>query len=242
MTATCPAWSPLSGASLTDRVFAGGTPVGVTEVVQRRDERAGYQRRLCAAHPGEALVAAKLNIAGPVKSTLVIAQGFAALMARLDAALAAIVSETAPGRPVETVADWTGDAGPERFLIVAAAPADVKRAVVSVEDHEPGGRLLDLDVWFQTDSAAPARALSRTELGESPRQCLVCERGARGCARSRRHPLADLQAATARLMQDALLAEAAPYGHEVPGGHATMPGPDPSIRQQPAPASETLPR
>jgi holo-ACP synthase CitX len=242
MTTACPARSPLSEAPLTDRVFAGGAPVGVTEVAQRRDERAGYQRRLCAAHPGEALVAAKLNIAGPVKSTPVIAQGFAALMARLDAALAALVPGTAAGRPVETVADWTGAAGPERFLLVAAAPADVKRAVVAVEDHEPGGRLLDLDVWFQPGPAAPARALSRTELGESPRQCLVCERGARGCARSRRHSLADLQAATARLVQDALLAGAAPSGHEVPGGRETLPGPEPSIRQRPAPASETLPR
>ena len=36
-------------------------------------------------------------------------------------------------------------------------------------------------------------AISRRDLGQSPRKCFICDRPAKECARSRRHSVAEMQ-------------------------------------------------
>lgn len=74
--------------------------------------------------------------------------------------------------------------------------AELKRLTVGIEEAHPLGRLLDIDVFGL--GAAP---VGRTELGLAPRRCLVCDRPAHECVRSRRHPLSDVRAHIASLVR-----------------------------------------
>jgi holo-ACP synthase len=81
------------------------------------------------------------------------------------------------------------DAGPEAIYVVDAPAEDLKAAAIALEDTHALGRFWDLDVI-----AKSMHPLSRSSLNRPPRRCLVCEQSAKACARSRRHPLAELLA------------------------------------------------
>ena len=77
--------------------------------------------------------------------------------------------------------------GSEAIFVIAVQSELLKRATIELEDHHPLGRLWDLDV------IAPGQGyLSRQTLGLPARRCLVCDRSAYECGRSRRHPLEEL--------------------------------------------------
>ena len=78
------------------------------------------------------------------------------------------------------------ETGPEALYVVDANARMLKTAMVELEDDHPLGRLWDLDV------IAPQGRLSRQDLGLPARRCLICERPAHACGRSREHPLEEL--------------------------------------------------
>jgi holo-ACP synthase len=81
---------------------------------------------------------------------------------------------------------WS-DAGPQAICVVDVEPERLRLATVDLEDQHPLGRLWGLDV------IAPGhRILSREQFGFPGRHCLLCERRAAECGRSRRHALSDL--------------------------------------------------
>jgi len=63
----------------------------------------------------------------------------------------------------------------------------IKSITVALEQNHPLGRIFDLDVLGSDELT-----VSRVELGFPPRVCLLCDDEAVACARSRRHPLAEL--------------------------------------------------
>ena len=69
------------------------------------------------------------------------------------------------------------------------APSAVKLLAVEFEDHDHLGRLFDVDVLH----AGNQRALSRSDFQMPVRKCLLCDRDAKDCARSRRHSVLELQ-------------------------------------------------
>jgi holo-ACP synthase/triphosphoribosyl-dephospho-CoA synthase len=77
--------------------------------------------------------------------------------------------------------------GPEALHVVDADAGLVKSATIELEDSHALGRLWDLDVI-----GPGPRVVSRKELGHPARRCLVCERPAFECSRSRRHPPQEL--------------------------------------------------
>jgi holo-ACP synthase len=81
------------------------------------------------------------------------------------------------------------DAGPEAIYVVDAPAEELKVVAMALEDTHVLGRFWDLDVI-----AKSMHPLSRSSLNRPPRRCLVCEQSAKACARSRRHPLAELLA------------------------------------------------
>jgi len=80
--------------------------------------------------------------------------------------------------------------GPEALLAVETGALALKRAVSTLEDTHPLGRLWDLDVIDPAEGS-----ISRKALNLPPRRCLLCEAEAHACARSRAHPLPALLAA-----------------------------------------------
>ncbi len=62
-------------------------------------------------------------------------------------------------------------------------------STVEFEDQTQLGRLFDADVLVKDQ----ARAISRKDLRRKARQCFLCSRPAKECARSRRHSVSEMQ-------------------------------------------------
>ena len=148
--------------------------VTVPDMMNAREARAQAQRVLLERYPGAAVVCLCMNIAGPVKRTENIEQAFAWGVEQVKAVLA----------PYETLFDAAihEKTGPEAMLCVRADAKAVKRRLCVLEDGKALGRLLDIDV-IGTDGGK----ISRTDIGLPARRCLLCDKPAPVCARSRAH-------------------------------------------------------
>ena len=148
--------------------------VTVPDMMNAREARAQAQRMLLERHPGASVVCLCMNIAGPIKRTEKIERAFAWGASAVRAVL----------EPYETLfdAEIHEKTGPEAMLCLHGDAQEIKRRLCFLEDGCALGRLLDIDVI-----APDGRKLSRTEIGLSPRKCLLCENDAPVCARSRAH-------------------------------------------------------
>lgn len=165
-------------------IFQAGQPQEITDVLENRDARVALQQQLLKRHPNETVLAIKLNIPGPIKNNQQIKRLFTAGMQRFYDQL------KAQTRHFQTVTQWDKPTGNELFITVELDPTAVKQLAVEFEDHDHLGRLFDVDVLH----AGQERALSRSDFQLPVRKCLICNREAKDCARSRRHSVAELQA------------------------------------------------
>jgi len=171
-----------------------GEPITGQDILDAREARAARQGRWLSQHEDCCLVSMTLNIAGPVKRTPLIEDGFRAGLALVDDTL------TNLGLSVLRGEEWLLNTGCEAFRLVQGSAAEVKRAMVGVEQSCPFGRLLDIDVL------GPDRIpLSRTQLGLPGRRCLVCGEAAQVCGRSQRHSYEQLRDVTNELIQTHLM-------------------------------------
>ncbi|MCR5809365.1 MAG: citrate lyase holo-[acyl-carrier protein] synthase [Clostridiales bacterium] len=166
-------------------------PVSVEDMAAAREERASRQKELIEEY-GLPVVSFTMNVPGPVKYSKAIENCFNVGVEELKKALfgfnAKLVRE-------EYRISHTGCEG----MLVFKGPGArlIKAAAVKVEDRYAFSRLFDIDVIDKN-----GEKLSRAK----PRKCLVCDKTASVCARSRAHSLDELKKAT-----DALLREAAAY-------------------------------
>ena len=164
--------------------MAEGTPVSLRAMLERREARAAEQQRMLREH-GVPLISYTLNIAGPVKTgprlRLLFGWGLARIREALDRRGMAVLG-------CHELHSATGD---ECLMAVDAPAAKIKALMVGIEEGHPAARLLDIDVLDEGGAK-----LSRP----APRRCLLCARAAADCVRSRRHPLAELEAKTQELV------------------------------------------
>jgi len=159
----------------------GGVAVALERVLAAREQRAARQMAALARY-AKPLVSMTVVTPGPIKD--------GALPRRvLRRALAEIedIASRVPWPVLSREAFWH-ETGPEALYVIDAPAALLKLATIALEDLHPLGRLWDLDVI-----AVGPSTLSRKEFGLAGRRCLVCERPAFECGRSRRHPLHELQ-------------------------------------------------
>ena len=86
--------------------------------------------------------------------------------------------------------------GPEGYLVLDAAAKRIKVLCVQLEERSTTGRLYDIDVH------SPLGSVSREQIGFQPRKCLLCERAARLCGRSRRHSVEELTQAVFDILRE----------------------------------------
>lgn len=143
---------------------------GLFAILASRDARHRHQQELLAANAGKALLCLTVIMPGAEKRN---ALSLTVADASLEALRAAF-----PGVDIEERDLPTGF---EAYLLVPMSPLEAKRLAVRIEDSHPLGRLFDLDV------VTPQGPLSRRDIGEAPRRCLLCGREARLCMRSHAH-------------------------------------------------------
>ena len=165
--------------------------VSLTEMLEAREKRAWQQRELLRR--GRTMICFTMNIAGPIKNSPLIGSGYdlgkRLLLGQLDVAGVAVSD-------FEEVREKTGN---ECILLVDAEPLTVKAITAELEDHAPIGRLFDMDVLRPDGSK-----VERQELGLPGRKCLLCGESAQVCPRSRKHSVAELQAKTREILQEAV--------------------------------------
>ena len=154
-----------------------GAPPDLAAVLANREDRVARQHTLLSRY-GTALVSCGVNMPGPVKDNLASRRVLAAAVRAVQRVV------QASGWLCLERAVRVAPTGPEALVVVKADPRALKAALLTVEESQPWGRLVDLDVL---PPAGPA--ISRADLGLPPRACLVCGEVATVCARSRRHPL-----------------------------------------------------
>ena len=150
------------------------------QLLASRDRRAAHQASLLRDHPGKALVCLTVIPPGSEKRTDWSVRVAQAGACAVRASLSPVWEEA---RDLDTGYEW--------YFLADGTPAAVKTACCSIEDTHPWGRLMDIDVLESAPSGAVP--LSRASVGRLPRRCLVCERPARECMRSRAHTLEQLQ-------------------------------------------------
>jgi len=162
-------------------VFSEGREQDITHVLANRDARVNEQQLLYRKlQDNQSLINAKLNIPGPIKNNFYLAalfnRGFEQFTANLE---------------IDQQIFWDVATGPEVFAIVNKDAKDIKQAAIKFEDDNEFGRLFDIDILiYKSDGLHP---LSRSEFKEPERKCLICDKPAKVCARSRTHSVTEMQ-------------------------------------------------
>ena len=154
--------------------------IGIEEMLLAREQRAARQAGALARFH-KPVLSVTIVMPGPVKdgplARRILNEALRALDAQFSTRVWPVLSRDVLWRAT----------GPEALYALDVAPAPLKAAMIELEDGHKLGRLWDLDVL------APRQGgLSRQALGFPARKCLVCDEPAHGCARSRRHDLAEL--------------------------------------------------
>lgn len=165
--------------------------VSLLEMLDARETRVRRQEALRQRF-GKSMVCFSMNIAGPIKDSPAIRQGFRIGLEALEQMLAV---EGIPCLHREVVREKTGS---EAILVLDAAPEKIKAVTSAIEERDDLGRLFDMDVL---DLAGEKLARS------APRRCLICGQIAQVCARSRTHSVPELQEKTAKILEQAILEE-----------------------------------
>lgn len=162
--------------------------VSTEQMLFARDRRVERQHELLAQY-SLPLISFSMNIAGPVKNSSLIRRAFKLGSRMLTDRLSLF---NAPVLHSETVDEVTGCEG---LYVVDLPPQKIKEITLSVEESCPAGRLFDIDVI-----TVEGVKIARPEL----RKCLLCDKPALVCGRSRTHTVAQLQEVTKKLLTEFL--------------------------------------
>ena len=153
-----------------------GTIIELPAMLARREQRAAEQAAFLTQYQTP-LLSFCLNIPGPVKTTPELRQVFDQAMQEIRQKLQ---QEHIPILAQNECHAATGD---ECLLALDGKAVKIKKLMTTMEETHILGRLFDIDVLD-----ANGQKLSR----DMPRRCLLCDKQAQVCARSRRHSVPEL--------------------------------------------------
>jgi len=163
--------------------------VTLEQVLLCREERVDRQRDLIQRY-SKPVISFCMNIAGPVKTSVLIERAFRVGLRRLEGRLLAANARILSKQVLFNVT------GPEAFLCVDMPAHKIKKITCALEDSDDLGRLFDLDV-IDTDFTK----IERSGLGKGERKCLICSNDAKVCSSRRVHSVEDLQKRTKEILQ-----------------------------------------
>ena len=166
-----------------------GNIVDLPSMLARREERSREQIAFLQAHHFP-LISFSMNIPGPIKTNTYIRRAFDLGRNFLISQLERVNAEIMEALEIHQ------DTGDELLLSVAnVQPEKLKAIAVEIEEASEIGRLYDIDVID-----AQGRKLSRKRF----RKCLICDKQAQDCARSRTHSVSDMQRAVDNILANFL--------------------------------------
>lgn len=154
--------------------------VSLEQILWNREKRIATQKELLEKHPGT-LICFMLNIPGPEKVNEIFEMAFYEGMEKIRTKL-----ETEK-ISIEVQLIQRKITGYEGYLIVKADSYLVKKLMIALEETRIG-RLYDIDVLEKENTK-----ISRNDLGFSERKCLLCDKPAYQCGRSRKHSVEELR-------------------------------------------------
>ena len=172
------------------------SPVTLDEILAARDKKVARQAELLATYGGT-LISFGLNIPGPHKVSVAFAWAFEQEKQQVKQAI------QNSGWRILFQEARSPRTGYEGFISLDAESLAVKHALVAIEEGTALGRLFDIDVL-----RADGTKVSREDLGQPGRKCLLCDQPAFVCARSRAHSVDELLTHIRRTIEEARLAQA----------------------------------
>ncbi|UUX33209.1 citrate lyase holo-[acyl-carrier protein] synthase [Fundicoccus culcitae] len=172
-------------------IFLGET-VTLIDMLNARDERYAKQNSLLSQYPGCSLLVVTMNIPGDIKNSQKISEVFKSAIEIIDQELV--------GASLKHKSSLQQHTGNEAYYVLDIPAVDLKRLMIAIEEQHPQGRLFDLDVLFVDEDTGAVAKISRADYNLMPRQCFVCDKNAKECARSRAHSIQEMKVAVANLM------------------------------------------
>lgn len=172
--------------------------VTLEQMLYAREKRACRQRELLVQYK-KPLLCFTMNIAGPIKNSGLIRQGFLTglqdITFQIKRTGAALLFREVINAP----------AGNEAYLVADTDAGTLKQLACEREDTDELGRLFDMDViTWSADSCYAAKKIDRRELGLPERKCLICGGPAKACASRRIHSVEELWDTTEKILRRSL--------------------------------------
>ena len=162
-----------------------GKEINLTQMLKRREERFNEQKFFLDKFHLP-LISFSMNIPGPVKTNDDI---FNAFMFGKKLLLDELNNIHADINEILEIHEDTGD---ELLLSIKnISPENLKNLTLKIENDYDIGRLFDIDVIDEKGNK-----LSRKTF----RKCLICDKQAQECARSRTHSVEEMQIAVEKLL------------------------------------------
>ncbi|MBS4534735.1 citrate lyase holo-[Clostridium sp. D2Q-14] len=157
-----------------------GVEQSLKDILKAKDDRVAFHEELLEKF-NSPIISYKLNIPGSVKYNNLIKkifdEGLFEIMKILDEHKIEIIYKKVIYK----------DSGPEAFISFKCSPFKVKDLCTKLEDKHILGRIFDIDILNDK-----GLQISRQDKNKKPRKCLLCDKSAFECGRSRDHDLKDL--------------------------------------------------
>ena len=154
-----------------------GIEVGIDEILDCREKRVAIQNEMIKKY-NKPVISFTMNIPGPIKTNNEIKKAF-------DIGKKLILEKLKENNiEILEKKELNVNTGNELFISVNSSAEKIKNITVSIEEASELGRLFDMDVIdisFEKQSR------------KSFRKCLICEKQAQECGRSRKHSVEELQ-------------------------------------------------
>jgi len=156
--------------------------VTLDEMLSFRERKVSMQEAFHNKHEEVTIVTLGMNIPGPRKTSPGIFLAFSAGGEELDRLFMEHGLTVTEETVVKEKAGYL-----KLYAVKSQDPLFVKKITIYMEETHPLGRLFDIDVYDETGNG-----IGRAELGYPVRRCLICEKDAKLCGRSRSHTVEEL--------------------------------------------------
>ena len=154
-----------------------GIEVGIDEILNCREKRVAIQNEMIRKY-NKPVISFTMNIPGPIKTNNEIKKVF-------DIGKNLILEKLKENNiEILEIQELNENTGNELFISTNLLAEKIKNITVVIEESSELGRLFDIDVIDVN-----FEKLSR----KSFRKCLICEKQAQECGRSRKHSVEELQ-------------------------------------------------